>query len=60
MGEMEQFVGADEERASQLKDRSAAVQTPHLFRALPADGARQVKVEWTNRFGETYTQTIDL
>ena len=60
MGEMEQFVGADEERASQLKDRSAAVQTPHLFRVLPADGARQVKVEWTNRFGETYTQTIDL
>lgn len=60
MGEMEQFVGADEERAAQLKNPATAVQTAHLFRALPADGARQVKVEWTNRFGEVYTQTIDL
>lgn len=60
MGDMEQFVGSDEERASQLKDRAAAVKTAHLFRAMPADGARQIKVEWTNRFGEVYVQTIDL
>lgn len=60
MGDMEQFVDADEERAGQLKNRSAAVKTAHLFRAMPADGAKQIRVEWTNRFGETYTQTIDL
>lgn len=60
MGDMEQFVDADEERASQLKNRDQAVKTAHLFRALPADGAKQVKVEFTNRFGEVYTQTIDL
>lgn len=60
MGDMEQFTDADEERASQLKDRNKAVKTAHLFRALPADGARQVKVELTNRFGEVYTQTIVL
>lgn len=60
MGDMEQFVDADEERASQYKDRSKAVKTAHLFRAMPADGARQIKVEWTNRFGEVYAQTIEL
>ena len=60
MGDMEQFTDADEERASQLKDRSKAVQTAHLFRALPADGAKRIKVEYTNRFGEVYTQSIDL
>lgn len=60
MGDMEQFTDADEERASQLKDRSKAVKTAHLFRALPADGAKRIKVEYTNRFGEVYTQSIDL
>ena len=60
MGDMQQFTDADEERASQLKDRSKAVQTAHLFRAMPADGAKQIKVEFTNRFGDVYTQTINL
>lgn len=60
MGDMEQFTDIDEERASQLKDRSKAVKTAHLFRAMPADGAKQIKVEFKNRFGEVYTQTINL
>lgn len=60
MGDMEQFTDADEARASQLKDRSRAPKTPHLFRAMPADGARQIRVELTNRFGEVYVQTINL
>lgn len=60
MGDMEQFVDSDEERAEQLKDRSQAVKTAHLFRAMPSDGAKQIKVEFTNRFGEVYTQTINL
>lgn len=60
MGDMEQFVDSDEERAGQLKNRSQAVKTAHLFRAMPADGAKQIKVEFTNRFGEVYTQTINL
>lgn len=59
-GDMEQFVGSDEERASQLKDRSQAEPTAHLFRAMPSDGAKQIKIEFTNRFGEVYTQTISL
>ena len=60
MGDMEQFVGSDEERASQLKDRSQAEPTAHLFRAMPSDGARQIKIEFTNRFGEVYSQTVNL
>lgn len=60
MGDMEQFVGSDEERASQLKDPSKASKTGHLFRALPANGAKEIKVELTNRFGEVYTQLIRL
>lgn len=58
MGEMEQFVDADETIAAMKKDRSQAELTGHLFRAMPADGAREIKVEWTNRFGEVYTQTL--
>ena len=60
MGDMEQFIGSDEERASQLKDRSKAEPTAHLFRVMPSDGAKHIKIEFTNRFGEVYTQTIDL
>ena len=60
MGDMEQFIGSDEERASQLKKRSDAEPTAHLFRAMPSDGAKQIKIEFTNRFGEVYTQTINL
>lgn len=60
MGDMEQFTDADETVAAQKKSRSQAVKTAHLFRALPADGAKEVKVVFTNRFGEVYTQTVKL
>ena len=60
MGDMEQFTDADETIASQKKNRASAVKTAHLFRALPADGAKEVKVEFTNRFGEVYSQTIQV
>lgn len=60
MGEMLQFTDADETIASEKKVRSQAVPTGHLFRALPADGAKEVKVEFTNRFGEVFTETVQL
>lgn len=60
MGDMEQFTDADETIASLKKSRSQAVKTAHLFRAMPADGAKEVKVVFTNRFGESYTQTVKL
>lgn len=60
MGDMQQFTDADEQAASEKKDRSRTLLTNHLFRALPADGAKEVKVVFTNRFGEIYTQTVKL
>lgn len=60
MGDMEQFTDADETIAALKKNRSQAVPTGHLFRAMPADGAKEIKVVFTNRFGEEYTQHIVL
>lgn len=60
MGDMEQFTDSDEERASQLKDRKKATKTGHLFRLMPADGAKEIEVVFTNRFGEVYRQTLKL
>lgn len=60
MGDMEQFTDSDEERASQLKDRTKAPKTAHLFRVMPADGAKEIKVVFTNRFGESFSQTLKL
>lgn len=60
MGDMEQFTDADETIAALKKKRSDAVKTAHLFRAMPKDGAKEIKVEFTNRFGEIYTQLVKL
>lgn len=60
MGDLEQFTDSDEERASQSGNRKKAIKTGHLFRAMPADGTKEIKVVFTNRFGENYTQTITL
>ena len=60
MGDMEQFVDIDDTRVKELGRRYPGDRTAHLFRAMPADGAKQIKVVFTNRFGEVYTQSIDL
>ncbi len=60
MGEMESFTDADEMYATTLKDRRKASTTAHLFRAMPASGSHEIKIEFTNRFGESYTQTVRL
>ena len=60
MGDMEQFVDIDDTRVKELGRRYPGDRTAHLFRVMPADGAKQIKVEFTNRFGEVYTQSIDL
>ena len=60
MGEMEQFTDTDETFAALRKNRANLVKTAHLFRAMPSDGAKELKVIFTNRFGETYTQIINL
>lgn len=60
MGEMEQFIDVDLTDAVLKEHSSMAAKTNHLFRALPTDGAKEIKVEFINRFGEVYTQTIRL
>ena len=50
----------DETIAAMKKKRSDAVKTAHLFRAMPSDKAKEIRVEFTNRFGEVYVQTIRL
>lgn len=60
MGDMEQFTDSDQERSTQMKPGSKAPLTAHLFRAMPKDNAKEIRVEFTNRFGETYSQTIRL
>ena len=60
MGDMEQFTDRDAERASQVKKPANVPLTGHLFRAMPADGAKEIRVEATNRFGESFSQTIKL
>lgn len=34
--------------------------TSHLFRVRPTDKAKSVKIVATNRFGQNFTQTVDL
>ena len=60
MGDMEQFVDIDPTRVAELGRRYSGDRTAHLFRAMPSDGAKQIKVEFTNRFGEVYTETVNL
>lgn len=60
MGAMERFTGSDEVYASGLKKREGATTTRHLFRAQPVEGARLMTVTFTNRFGETYVQSLAL
>lgn len=60
MGEMEQFTDADESYAKNFTNRATVERTSHLFRAMPKEGGKEIKIEFTNRFGETYTQTVKL
>lgn len=59
MGEMEQFVDADELRASSLKKRLSAIKTSHLFRVKPTVNNCMLEVRFVNRFGEIYSQKIN-
>lgn len=59
MGRMERIIGVDEAYAQTIKKREKAPSTIHLFRAIPDEGKHTIKVEFTNQFGEKYTQTIN-
>ena len=55
---MEQFSDIDQDFIDSGKVK--VYRTDHLFRARPSSTAKKIKIEVTNRFGETYTETIEL
>ena len=59
-GAMQQFEDEDQAYIQQNKGKRSGYKTRHLFRAKPSPNAKTVTVEVTNRFGETFTQTIKL
>lgn len=60
MGDMEQFTDVDHDFAIDDSYVRTLSPTGHLFRAMPADGAKEVRIVFTNRFGESYTQSVKL
>jgi glycerophosphoryl diester phosphodiesterase len=60
MGDMERFEDADQEYLATTRSSNSNLHTDHLFRVRPAAEASVVKIVFSNRFGETYTQEIML
>jgi len=58
MGEMQRFVDVDAEYASRYDTYQEGSKTYHLFRCTPKGDYKEIKVRLTNRFGETFTETI--
>lgn len=58
MGEMERFSDVDETYGKRFADRTKACKTAHLFRARPQGSYKEIKVVYTNRFGEQYSEII--
>lgn len=58
MGAMERFTGVDEGYDSLYGKRKSKTETQHLFRCRPQGRYNEVKVVFTNRFGERYSAAI--
>lgn len=59
-GNMEQFADEDQDFITMKNGKGTGYHTLHLFRAQPDANAKNIRIELTNRFGETYTQSVDL
>lgn len=56
-GAMERFTATDQRYYDQLKNHDGeTAKTSHLFRATPSQGWKKLRITFTNRFGERYTQ----
>lgn len=60
MGTMQQFEDVDETYAESKGHKTGLTLTGHLFRACPSLNAKNIKVIFTNHFGERYEQTINI
>ena len=58
-GRMEQFDDEDQDYID-MHGKPSGYHTSHLFRVRPTDKAKSVKIVATNRFGQSFTQTVDL
>ena len=58
-GDMEQFAAEDQDYITMIGE-TQGYETRHLFRAKPSAGARTIRIEATDRFGRTFSQTVSL
>lgn len=59
-GVMEAFDDEDQDYITMKEGKATGYHTSHLFRVRPTDKAKSVKIVATNRFGQNFTQTVDL
>ena len=59
-GVMEAFDDEDQDYITNEEGRPTGYHTFALFRVRPTDKAKSVKIVATNRFGQSFTQTVDL
>lgn len=60
MGAMEQFTDMDQTYRETINNQDKVPNTAHLFRAVPSASAKNIRIVFTNRFGEQYGQTLSL
>lgn len=65
MGDMSRFYSYDPDYLKYVNGRRAVedyepVRTDHYFSAVPSVGAKEVKIEVTDRFGNVYTEMVKL
>lgn len=57
--DMERF--NDEDQAYiDMRGKASGYHTSHLFRCRPSSGATSIRIEVSNRFGQTFTQNVTL
>lgn len=59
-GVLEAFDDEDQDYITMKEGKATGYHTLHLFRVRPTHKAQSVKIVATNRFGQNYTQTVDL
>lgn len=59
-GVLEAFADEDQDYITMKEGKVTGYHTLHLFRVRPAEKAKSIKIVTTNRFGESFTQTVDL
>lgn len=64
MGDMSRFYSFDPDYLAHLNGRRAVAdytpaRTDHYFSAVPSAGAKEIKIEVIDRFGQVYTETVN-